>query len=572
MKVLGRIHGNEVVLSNEDGFSAITLVDRIPSIRSTKYGSIQLAKSVGEYKAGDILLNNGTEWVKLTSPRDTIGAVSTIIRPRLGRVVQIRWSDPSDKEKYVWKHTVLLRKYGEYPKNPLDGVLVVDSYVRDYYRSHVLTDTLPAGTEDNWFYKFYTFSEDEVGFSSEACEFQPIELTWEKLPEIVRAGQADNVYGLGDVVTVEFTNAHEHETFTVDFEVAGFDCVKPEEIGLTKSITFVSVNAFCNHSTKFDEPWPRFFLTADRYVTSTTKVYYIKTPEEAYVQATNLRLGQRIPADTYYEENTNTDRLNHGGNRWASSTLRTWLNSTNPDAAWTMVDGYRMQPPLVMMQDDVKAVISSVRNITNKPLSDGAGYDLSIDKISIPSRTEIYGTVDGFNFYEPTRDRYPLEEYVETLDLVPIEGKTYFLIVDGRYVVAGENSFDEDGLFIEGQTYYERQLKDYYIYDETALESYRPAEKEDFTEGMQFKPDVTYYEQMVDAMLENSQLPQFRDTELTPRIKKNKDGGISKVKWWSRSAVRTTDKEVWNCNEEGDMIQGVADDTDKYLVISFTVA
>ena len=613
MKVLGRIGGNETVLDKTDGFNALTLVSEFPDPSGT-VRSIQLEVAIDDYKAGDIFKSDGSTWSKVEPPPEGVKAVSGLVYPRLGRDVQIRWTDPLDNINYVWKHTRLLRKYGNYPSSPLDGTIVVDSYSRDYYKTVVLHDVLPVGTEDGWKYRFYTFSEDEVAFTNDACAFSPIDLTWENLPNIVRNGQAQLVYELGDMVTINLTNNlmldgdNKPTVISMNFEVAGFDCVEPKDLTLTHSITFVSVNAF-PYKLRMDDKWSRYQLTTDQYVTSSTKKYYTKLVDGRFVAATGLKVGQRLTPNTYYELSDNEERQQNGGNRWAASAFRKWYNSEDQsDIQWdcnlhgnsdaypdenkryflehknktiteidlatiapgTSWDDYRrviqneeggqvrihvldtkFPPILTMFPQEIFNVISEVRNITARPTYDGAGADISIDKLCVPSRTEVFGDTEPNIYYELTSDRTPKEVYVLTTDTERDMDKTYFLFRGSSYYIAGDGSFNEDGSFIEGENYYELVTKTYYLRDGA---DFRPTTPDDFTESHDFKRGVDYHDQVVDAPDENKHLPQFDDKVLLPKIKHAGDESATAVTWWLRSASRTTSSVMNIVDTEGNLV------------------
>ena len=89
--------------------------------------------------------------------------------------IELIWTDP--KNKYatdegetaqdpdqlvsVWKYTKIVRKIGEYPQNPNDGVIVVESGVHNQYQTNPYVDT---GLENDttYYYCAYAINEDEV--------------------------------------------------------------------------------------------------------------------------------------------------------------------------------------------------------------------------------------------------------------------------------------------------------------------------------------------------------------------------------------------------------------------------
>ena len=571
MKILGNIKGNEVVLNKLDSYNALTLKDRIPSPSNGEIGSIQLGRRVDDYKSGDILLTDGEGWKKLQSPELSVGAVSRIVRQRVGTDVQIRWMDPIDTDKFVWKHTRLLRKYGEYPTSPKDGVVVTDSYTRNYFARNRVYDILPTGTEGGWKYRFFTFSEDEVPYTSDDCCFEPIEFSIDRIPTIVREGNAPFVFALGDIISFTMTN-YDNREYDVSFEVAGFNNVTPEDLELKNTVTFVATDVFEdeNHKislSRFDDPWDMYFLTTDVFVTDRTKVYYKKTVMGNFVQATDLRVGQRLPVGVYYELNTNQDRISNGGNRWSASTLRQWLNSTDANDHWSTTpatggSAYSFAPPLTMFPDEIVSIISPVRNITAKATVDGPGYDMSVDKIYVPSLTEVFDTTHGIYIYKVTTDKSPKLTYEITTDKTRVIGKTYYITVGGAFVIAQENSFNPDGSFKSDVTYYEGHVYYYLLYNG----AYRLAREDEYTEEHEFRDDLVYYELDIDMQEENKYLPKFGDTELDSKKKSSS--------WWLRSAERTTNSTMYYVDEHGEFQSNETRPTDDKhgLVIAFSVA
>ena len=571
MKILGNIKGNEVVLNKLDSYNALTLKDRIPSPSNGEIGSIQLGRHVDDYKSGDILLTDGEGWKKLQSPELSVGAVSRIVRQRVGTDVQIRWMDPIDTDKFVWKHTRLLRKYGEYPTSPKDGVVVTDSYTRNYFARNRVYDILPTGTEDGWKYRFFTFSEDGVPYTSDECSFEPIEFSIDRIPAIVREGNAPFVFALGDIISFKMTNHDSHE-YDVNFEVAGFNNVAPGDIELKNTVTFVATDVFVDENKKislsrFDDPWSMYFLTSDVFVTDRTKVYYRKTTVGNFVQVTDLRVGQRLPVGVYYELNTNQDRISNGGNRWSVSALRQWLNSTDVADRWSTTPAtgeyvYTFSPPLTMFPEEIRSIVSSVRNITAKATVDGPGYDMSVDKIYIPSRTEVFGTTQAIISYSVTTDKTPKLTYSITKDKVRVPDKVYYISVGGEFVIAQENSFNPDGSFKTDVTYYEGLIL-YYLLDNG---EYRLAREDEYTTDHEFKDDLVYYNINIDMPEENKYLPKFGDTELESKKKSSS--------WWLRSAERTTSSSMHYVDEHGELKDDEDHPTESKhgLVIAFSVA
>ena len=546
MKVLGRIGGNEVVLDKSDGASSLRLVETLSDIPDG-VKTVQLECDFGTYKRGTILVREDEEWKPVVPPPETVGDVSGIIYPRIGTDVQIRWTDPSDTDRYVWRHTRLMRKRGGFPVDPRDGVLVTDSYEKDQYTSSAWHDYVPAGTEDDWYYRFFTFSEDEVWHTSDLCCFHPIELTWEGLPQIIRNGLANRVYALGDTVTIP-GDVDDQFFKSLEFEVVAFDQAQPENLELTKSITFALVGTFGNYPTVFDQAWPEFILTNDIRVTDRNKSYYIWDGNQ-FVEVTNLPLGKLLTPNTYYERSPDSPRKEDGGNRWSKSALRAWLNSIDPTNKWSFYGCEDpVKPIMTNLPYDLVSVITPVRNKTAYPSVDGRGAEVTIDRLFLLSQTEVFGDQIEEIFYEKTQDAVPQELYIVTSDPERVEGESYFVFDQTlkEYRSAKETDFNPDGSFRPGTTYYKLVPKAYFLLD---LGGYRPCTDGDFTEDHQFKPDMAYYDQTIVTVEENPFIGHFDDPDLLPRIHLDQDGVARK--WWLRTPEVSSMQYLRAVSEQG---------------------
>lgn len=617
MKVLGRIGGDEIVLDRDDGSSALKLVRELPD-PSGVTRTVQLEINVGTDKAGDIFVSDGTKWTKVEPPTETVGAVTGLIYPRIGCDVQIRWRDPKDNNPYVWKCTRVLRKYGSYPTSIHDGVIVTESHVRDQYRIKAYHDLVPAGTEDGWHYRVFTCSEDDVWFTSDDCTFVPIELSWQTLTDIVRNGNAGLVFSLGDVVTVN-VGSSDQVYKNIQLEVVRFNGVTPENLNLTHSITFACVNAL-GYPVHWDKQWEEYQLTADTYVSSRTKQYYIKSNGE-FVLLTNLRLGSRIPPNTYYEKSDNPDRQLNGGNRWSKSFIRSWINSNDPNnlldceyyiptTDTVMQDGKKyfyidrngkyvvipnsvsknidditsiggvvvtqvyerpvsIPPPFTKLDPEVVAVVSNVRNRTALPTVDGDGSEITIDAFYLLSQTEVANVNPYRVWYTKTKDTTPKESFVKTTDTVRDTSKNYFVYNGTQFVSATDADFNADGSFVAGVDYYEAVAKKYYLY--LGEDEYVEANENDFGDDHTLLPDLEYFDQNILNVTENEHCPQFSDEELNSKIKR--DANDSPCSWWLRSSDILTSSDVKAIDESGNLVSGGGSSSNAHhLVFAFTVA
>jgi hypothetical protein len=82
--------------------------------------------------------------------------------------VSLTWTDPVDKTATpggevvaAWAHTKIIRKVGSAPAGPNDGVLVVESGVRNQYQSTPYVDT-EVSNDVTYFYAAYAYTETGV--------------------------------------------------------------------------------------------------------------------------------------------------------------------------------------------------------------------------------------------------------------------------------------------------------------------------------------------------------------------------------------------------------------------------
>lgn len=515
MKVLGTIKGQEIVLDQTDGLRALTLVKTLPAASNEDIRMVQLEEDDQGYRRGDILVSDGQTWTRIEPPKGTVGSITELRCPRVKCDVQLRWKDPVNTEKYTWKHTLILRKCGSMPMGIHDGVVVTDSYVRDQWYNTAFHDHVPDGTEDLWVYRVFTFSDDEVEHSDYIQDvFRPIELSWKNLPNIVRDGLAHKVFSVGDAVVVKGIDPNQEIFQTLQFVVAGFDLATLVDLSLKHSITFM-LDGTLGYASIWDKPWPEYVLTTDTFVTSRTKTYYTKSQTGEYIPVTGLPLGSKIPPNTYYErvrkdDQDNPPRLTNGGNRWAQSKLREWLNSTNESNLWEMWkkkadDSYEkfeeIKPLLTQLPEDVRNAITPTRVTTALAAVDGLDCEITQDKIFLFSATEVFNESSVRIWYTPTSDKSPSDK------------KTYFVLDSGVY---------------------------------------RPATDDDFTEAHEFdyKRWGTYYEQNKTINAEGKFIEYFNDRTFSPKIVPDPEG--RDCSWWLRSCNIKDECKVQFTNERGE--------------------
>ena len=176
-------------------------------------------------------------------------------------------------------------------------------------------------------------------------------LSWAGIRDVVRRGRAQRYFAVGDVLTVATPR------WTIEYEVVGFDQIEPADAALTHSMTLLPVRLVTN--LQFDAPEPG---------------------------------------------NPDVNRAQYGCNRWDWSSIRQWLNSAAaPGEWWTAQHEYDAAPAYAatlagFMADlpaDFLSAVAPARLTTALSNAYGGGSVETVDRFWPPSRTEIFGALDG---------------------------------------------------------------------------------------------------------------------------------------------------------------------------------
>lgn len=176
-------------------------------------------------------------------------------------------------------------------------------------------------------------------------------LSWAGIRDVVRRGRAQRYFAVGDVLTVTTPR------WNIEYEVVGFDQVEPADAALTHSMTLLPVRLVAN--LQFDAPEPG---------------------------------------------NPDANRAQYGCNRWDWSAIRQWMNSAAaPGEWWTAQHEYDAAPAYAatlagFMADlpaDFLSAVAPARLVTALPNADGGGSVETVDRFWLPSRTEIFGVLNG---------------------------------------------------------------------------------------------------------------------------------------------------------------------------------
>ena len=130
---------------------------------------------------------------------------------------------PGDQPVATWAYTRIVRKEGSQPSSPNDGVLVLDSAVRNQYQSEPYWD---SGLENGvtYYYAAYAFTteglvSDPVFAFATPKTYAPLlrDNTWEEINRAVEEGLASELWQKGDTKPIELTDGKAMEVSIVEF-------------------------------------------------------------------------------------------------------------------------------------------------------------------------------------------------------------------------------------------------------------------------------------------------------------------------------------------------------------------
>ena len=153
------------------------------------------------------------------------------------------------------------------------------------------------------------------------------------------------------------------------------------------------------NSTEYDLPWD---IVSYRKVTTEDNVEH----DAAIIQAHYAIPTTDIQFDATEPSNSDSNRKNHGSNRYSQSAIRQWLNS---DAAagswWTAQSGTDVAPDyaatlpglLSCLPEGFVNRLQPVKVQTATANVDSNVVDTTYDKLWLPSKEELYSVVDTTN-------------------------------------------------------------------------------------------------------------------------------------------------------------------------------
>ena len=367
----GKIPGDDVVPTGHDICWAYKFVDELPDLSKVPQKICIPSDKIGQFQPGEVLIAKETEdsigWDRLPVPEKGIGVPTdfTCVYSADRTEVSLRWKDPVDTGPYVWKKTRVLRKFGGYPANENDGVIVAESTRRDQYFDNELVDQLPTCfSQSRWHYKIFVYSIDGVVTSDGTCQLEPAEPEWgSTMHTQIQNGRAKNIFHIGDEITV--FNGSRSYTFVVN----GFDMAMSADEERKRTVMLVSKTPLVS-GLQFDKPHPEYVPYVGTAAVKGTVVYYQKVGSSYKI--VSIPTGAIISAEAnIYVKEKDINAIQYGLNMWSTSSSRSYLNGSWLNA-------------LINTDSDFGSMITSVYSET---------LDGTIDKVRLPTLEQMNDSV-----------------------------------------------------------------------------------------------------------------------------------------------------------------------------------
>ena len=249
--------------------------------------------------------------------------------------------------------------------------------------------------------------------------------SWEAVQEIVRQGEADKYFSIGDQFSANYNGT------PYAFNVIGIDHDTPTDGAYTHSLTLQPHACLLNGV--FDAPEALYYAAAE--LPAGVQKFAIGATIYEFTTVNALAIGGQIVPSAWtgevptqvktYASATSTDvietltvsvssgditltplndlgRTHYGSNNYIQSGIKQWLNSADAVFVWeakTIYDRPLASPNakgfLNLLDADLVAVLGAVNKQVARSTYEGGGQDTFNDKVFLPSRIEVYGTAEG---------------------------------------------------------------------------------------------------------------------------------------------------------------------------------
>lgn len=199
----------------------------------------------------------------------------------------LTWKDPDDiifngEEKAIWAGTKVLRKEGEYPQNENDGILIVDSTVRDQYITEGLVDT-DVQKEKQYNYCLFPYTDKNVytmsdlnKISGSLIDYSSVlsKNSWEIIHKASVLGIAKDLWSIGDEKDGFQILAFDHDDLADGSGKAGITFALNENNSITSSWGTPTANLLyvqSNYYKKLTELYENFNQDIAPYIKKVNK-------------------------------------------------------------------------------------------------------------------------------------------------------------------------------------------------------------------------------------------------------------------------------------------------------------
>ena len=349
---------------------------------------------------GDVLINNGTIWEKLSDVkkndfRNCLNPPSKFRGYIVGDRVFLKWNDPDNMfitdstdqrvDTAIWKETILVRKFGSEPQTMLDGTGVLIETSKDSYSDEYFTDVIPVDIDVQVYYKLYAVAH--TGIITESSAIAPKVFTWENVSEELSKEDSHirDMFAAGDVITIASDDS------SVDLVVMGIDNVvtgsgNPHTMTLAFKYIESGWTGRQHDNDNLYELGGRYRRTADAE-TKRGKTYYYKKNNQWqagwFCGTDGAMPDDSLSMNDLYEYSGGWDSTD-GIATWDKSFISVYLNSTDSGSPYEIIRGIDPDLASRIIETKVASVV------------DGAGTTVeTFQKFFIPSTTEIYDLKSG---------------------------------------------------------------------------------------------------------------------------------------------------------------------------------
>lgn len=340
-----------------------------------------------------------------------------------GTQVSICWTDPSDFVSQematiaFWQKTRLIYKVGGFPANENDGIVLVDSTVRDQYRETPFTYDM--GVTSNYYFALFTCTTGGVwNTTATAPRFTTDALTWGTIQMMTRTNTLLQYPGMaiGSVVDIQVNSIYpklRYKLAHVNYKAHHLQ-VSDYHYDHTKIYNSIWIPNYLPcigsgdtaHELQFDavelsyaQTWDEVFITGKAYYKIVDGSYVQMTAGTDYQNGENIAAWSATEGISAYTKN-HSQRVSNGCNSWKDSNLRQWLNATG--SGWfskqNEYDVIGNQGASGWMTGFDQGFLNLIMPVYNKTARNtisaisgggGGGFDITLDKFWVPSMKEF---------------------------------------------------------------------------------------------------------------------------------------------------------------------------------------